>query len=179
MNVKNLNKYDSWVIRGDQVTLKANTPGIIARIEPPKKMGMLIEKYPYLFLKLVDTSGNQLPPNTKVILAGIDQAHDLPWQLSASHYLKPWNDIDYTLQKSEKYIHNFMIDLPQDIFVEEKEQLLIVLISPSDVTLDWNSSEFELQVAAMTMEEASSYGYTGSEFFVEAEDYYPEEDYEE
>ncbi len=166
VNEKTLNKYDDWVTIENTVALKANNPVIVARAEPPKRMAMLIQARPYLFLDLKDTSGNHLAPNTKVIIAGIDQSHDLPYQISASHYLKPWNDIDYTSQKNEKYIHNFVIDIRQNVVIEEKEQLLIVLISPSNVTLDWTKSEFELKVVAMSMEEAASAGYAGSEFFV-------------
>ena len=166
MNVKTLNKYDDWVSIEDSIVIKANNPVIIAKAEPPKKMAMLVPDHPYLFLKLRDTSNSALAPNTKIILAGSDQVHDLPWQLSASHYLKPWNDIDYTLQKNEKYIHNFMIDLQQNVVIEEKEKLYIVIISPTDVTLDWTKSEFELEVIAMTMEEAAAQGYAGSEFYV-------------
>jgi len=166
VHVKTLNKYDDWVKLENTVQLKANNPVIIARAEPSKKMAFLVEENPYFFLELKDTAGNKLPPNTKIILAGIDQAHDLPFQLSAAHYLKPWNDIDLTLQKNEKYIHNFIIDTRQPIFIEEKEQLLIVLICPEDKVLDWTKSEFELQVTAMTMEEAATQGWTGSEFYI-------------
>ena len=159
-NRRTFNKYDSWVDTfAATLNLPAGIPIEVAKITPEKRMAAIIPSEPHLFMKLKDTSGNDLPANAKVILAVKGKGDDLPTQITPAHMYRAWRDIDFADQKSEKYIHNFVVDLQADILLEEGESLIIVVISPTDAVLSWDNSDFELAGYELTMEEVEEAGY--------------------
>lgn len=159
-NKRTFNKYDKWVDTFSiTINLAPNIPIEVAKITPEKRMAAIIQSEPTLFMKLKDDAGNELPANAKVILAVKDKGEDLPMQITPAQMYRIWRDIDFAEQKSEKYIHNFVVDLQADILLEEGESLLIVVISPSSVTLSWDNSDFELPGYELNMDEVAQAGY--------------------
>ena len=183
MNRHVITQNDRWAIKpADVINLVAGVPIEVLKVKPEKKMALMLPEDTYIFMKLRDSAGEELDPNTKIVLAGKTPAHDIPVQLSSAHLYKPWKDIELSQQKNSKYIENFRIDFLEDseLFFEEQEELVIVLIPAANGTLDWSKSDIEIPAWEMTMQELIDIvGEAGIDFAYDIPDEYYEEGYEE
>ena len=112
----------------------------------PRQEILLMQQNPKVFLKLYNTSGDQISDGAKILLSIKKPTQELPQEIGNYKQYYEYSSLSMNDQSNIKYDSSTRFEMKNPGSYPEESEILVLVNSPIDDDIDWDNPQTKIAI---------------------------------